>query len=56
MASRRFERMMEIGIKTKERKHDMKKTFRKLINSKKLNHYCVDVLKMYNYGRVNIAV
>lgn len=33
----------------------MKKSIKKLLNSKKLNHYCVNVLSMYNFGRVNIA-
>ena len=32
----------------------MKKSIKKLLNSKKLNHYCVNVLSMYNFGRVNI--
>lgn len=37
------------------RKRIMKKSIKKLLNSKKLNHYCVNVLSMYNFGRVNIA-
>ena len=26
----------------------------KIADSKKFNKYCVNVLKMYNYGRVNM--
>ena len=32
----------------------MKKSIKKLFASKKLNHYCVNVLRMYNIGRVNV--
>ena len=28
----------------------------KITDSKKYNKYCVNVLKMYNYGRVNLPV
>lgn len=28
----------------------------KIADSKKFNKYCVNVLKMYNYGRVNMPV
>ena len=28
----------------------------KIADSKKCNKYCVNVLKMYNYGRVNLPV
>ncbi len=28
----------------------------KITDSKKFNKYCVNVLKMYNYGRVNLPV
>ena len=28
----------------------------KIADSKKFNRYCVNVLKMYNYGRVNLPV
>lgn len=28
----------------------------KISDSKKFNKYCVNVLKMYNYGRVNLPV
>ena len=27
-----------------------------IADSKKFNKYCVNVLKMYNYGRVNMPV
>ena len=29
---------------------------KKITDSKKFNKYCVNVLKMYNYGRVNLPV
>jgi hypothetical protein len=32
----------------------MRKMIRKMVNSKKIAHYCVDVLKTYNMGRVNL--
>lgn len=39
----------------KERKGNiMKKLVNKLTASKKFNKYCVNMLKMYNYGRVNL--
>ena len=39
----------------KERKGNiMKKLVNKLTASKKFNKYCVNMLKMYNYGRVSI--
>lgn len=39
----------------KERKGNiMKKLVNKLTTSKKFNKYCVNVLKMYNYGRVSL--
>ena len=28
----------------------------KIADGKKFNKYCVNVLKMYNYGRVNLPV
>ena len=28
----------------------------KITDSKKFNKYCVNVLKMYNFGRVNLPV
>ena len=28
----------------------------KIADSKEFNKYCVNVLKMYNYGRVNLPV
>ena len=28
----------------------------KITDSKKFSKYCVNVLKMYNYGRVNLPV
>ena len=28
----------------------------KIADSKKFNKYCVNVLKMYNYGRINLPV
>ena len=34
----------------------MRKLVNKLTASKKFNRYCVNVLKMYNYGRVNMPV
>ena len=34
----------------------MRKLVNKLTASKKFNKYCVNVLKMYNYGRVNMPV
>ena len=34
----------------------MRKLVDKLTASKKLNKYCVSMLKMYNYGRVNMPV
>ncbi len=32
----------------------MKRMIDRMIESKKFNKYCVNMLKMYNYGRVNI--
>jgi hypothetical protein len=32
----------------------MKRMINRMIESKKFNKYCVNMLKMYNYGRVNI--
>lgn len=32
----------------------MRKIIRKMFDSKKFNNYCVNVMKMYNYGRVNV--
>lgn len=29
---------------------------KKIVDSKGFHKYCVNVLKMYNYGRVNILV
>lgn len=34
----------------------MKKMINKADLHKKLNHYCVNVLKMYNIGRVTLPV
>lgn len=34
----------------------MKKIINKLTDSKKFNKYCTNVLKMYNYGRVNLPM
>ena len=34
----------------------MKKIINKLTGSKKFNMYCTNVLKMYNYGRVNLPM
>ncbi len=34
----------------------MRKFVNKLTESKKFNKYCVNVLRMYNYGRVNMPV
>ena len=34
----------------------MKKLLSKAEMNKKLNHYCVNVLKMYNVGRVTLPV
>ncbi len=34
----------------------MRKMVRKIVESKKLNKYCVNVLKMYNVGRVTLPV
>lgn len=34
----------------------MKKMVSKVLDSKKFNKYCVNVLKMYNMGRVNLPV
>lgn len=32
----------------------MRKSIKKLFNSKKFNDYCVNVMRMYNYGRINV--
>ena len=34
----------------------MNKKISKVLASKKFNKYCVNVLRMYNYGRVNMPV
>lgn len=34
----------------------MKKIVNRILDSKKFNKYCVNVLKMYNYGRVNMPL
>ena len=34
----------------------MRRMINKITDSKKFNKYCVNVLKMYNYGRVNLLV
>lgn len=31
----------------------MKKSIKKLFTSEKFTKYCVNMMKMYNYGRVN---
>lgn len=32
----------------------MKRMIKKIAESKKFNKYCVNMLRMYNYGRVNL--
>lgn len=32
----------------------MKKMINKMIENKMFNKYCVNMLRMYNYGRINI--
>lgn len=34
----------------------MKRMINKIAASKKFNKYCTNMLKMYNYGRVNLPV
>lgn len=34
----------------------MKRIVRRIVDNKKFNKYCVNVLKMYNCGRVNVPV
>jgi hypothetical protein len=34
----------------------MRRMVKKIVNSKKFNKYCVNVLKMYNVGRVTLPV
>lgn len=34
----------------------MKRIVNRILDSKKFNKYCVNVLKMYNCGRVNMPV
>jgi len=34
----------------------MRKMVKKIVMSDKFNKYCVNVLKMYNYGRINVPV
>ncbi len=34
----------------------MKKMISKLEMNKKLNHYCDNVLKLYNYGRISLPM
>lgn len=34
----------------------MKRVINKELVTKKLERYCVNVMKMYNYGRVNVPV
>jgi len=43
-------------IKNKKGKKIMKKIVNRILDSKKFNKYCVNVLKMYNYGRVNMPM
>lgn len=31
----------------------MRKTIKKMFESKKFEKYCVNMMRMYNYGRVN---
>ena len=40
----------------KKGKKVMKKIVNRILDSKKFNRYCANVLKMYNYGRVNMPV
>lgn len=32
----------------------MRRMIKKIANSKRFNKYCVNMMKMYNYGRVNL--
>lgn len=32
----------------------MKRMINRIVKNEKVNKYCVNVLKMYNYGRVNL--
>lgn len=32
----------------------MRRIIKKIANSKRFNKYCVNMMKMYNYGRVNL--
>jgi hypothetical protein len=34
----------------------MRRMVKKIVDSKKFNKYCVNVLKMYNVGRVTLPV
>ncbi len=34
----------------------MRRIMKKITENRKFNKYCVNVLKMYNYGRVNMPV
>lgn len=34
----------------------MRKMIKRVMDSNKLNKYCVNVLRMYNIGRVNLPV
>lgn len=43
-----------ITLKTEKGKKIMKRMVKKIVESKKFNHYCVNVLKMYNIGRVSL--
>ncbi len=42
--------------KKEKGKKIMKKIVNRILVSKKFNKYCVNVLRMYNYGRVNMPV
>lgn len=43
-------------INDRKGKKIMKRIVNRILDNKKFNKYCVNVLKMYNYGRVNTPV
>ncbi len=49
----RVVKMCNLGIKKKGKKI-MRRMMKKIGESKKFNNYCMNVLRMYGYGNVNI--
>ena len=47
--------ILHVELKKKGKKI-MKKIVSRILDSKKFNKYCVNVMKMYNIGRVNMPL